>query len=526
MVGAVKQWRMRWILFAIALAFLASGMLFVRRLGIEADEAIIANGIYDHGAPWYSWKFGDNEIPVMIISYMGALKTWIYNLIFLFVRPGVVSLRLPVLLLGALTVCLFFEFLDQSVGRRAAWIGTALLATDTSYVLLTVPDFGPLALQFVFKLSALILLLRFHRTGSERALATAFCFIGLALWDKAVFLWVLFGLSVAVLVVFPRAVLSRLTVRNALIAGAAVVLGALPLIIYNLRRPLETLRLNAKIEEAPVLVKAAMVKSTMDGSVLFGFLTALEPGPKAGAPRHWNQSLSLWLADVTRHPRSNLIVPASILSLLSLLILWRSPARKPILFGAVTCGATWLPMALTAGAGAAAQHVVLLWPFQFLVIAAALARANLSAAVALTVLLVGSNLALTNQYYADLIRNGPALRWTDATDELKQYLSDSHSTHIFIVDWGFAETLNLLSLGEMPVYFVDTTLDSVEDRMIVQPHSLFVSHAPGIEYWPKVHAALDERARRDGYEEDPVTTILDRSGRPTYQVFRFKKTSQ
>ena len=46
----------RWLL-----AFVAAGMLFVPRLGIEADEAIVANGIYEHGAPLYSWKFGESE---------------------------------------------------------------------------------------------------------------------------------------------------------------------------------------------------------------------------------------------------------------------------------------------------------------------------------------------------------------------------------------------------------------------------------------------------------------------------------
>ena len=56
----------RWTQFAligVTVAFVAAGMLFVPRLGIEADEAIITNGIYDHGNPWYSWKFGGAEVP-------------------------------------------------------------------------------------------------------------------------------------------------------------------------------------------------------------------------------------------------------------------------------------------------------------------------------------------------------------------------------------------------------------------------------------------------------------------------------
>src|SRR5579864_3610870 len=130
-------------LIALALAFVAAGMLFVPRLGIEADEAIITSGIYDHSNPWYSWKFADAELPIMLISYLGALKAWFYNGLFLFMPPRPMVLRLPMLLLAAGTLWLFFELLDRTVNRRAAWIGTLLLATDTSYLLLNTADYGP-----------------------------------------------------------------------------------------------------------------------------------------------------------------------------------------------------------------------------------------------------------------------------------------------------------------------------------------------------------------------------------------------
>ena len=105
-------------LIAVALAFIAAGMLFVPRLGIEVDEAIVANGIYDHGDPWYSWKFADHEVPVMLISYLGAVKTWFYNGVFLFTPPRPIVLRLPMLLLAAGTLWLFFELLDRTMSRQ------------------------------------------------------------------------------------------------------------------------------------------------------------------------------------------------------------------------------------------------------------------------------------------------------------------------------------------------------------------------------------------------------------------------
>src|SRR5690348_4975182 len=109
----MKQWKTILALAAVSSAFIATALLFLPRLGIEADEAMIANGIYDHGAPWYSWTFGGSELPVMIISYLGALKTWLYNPYFLLWAPGPVTLRLPTVLAGAVTLWLFFALLDR-----------------------------------------------------------------------------------------------------------------------------------------------------------------------------------------------------------------------------------------------------------------------------------------------------------------------------------------------------------------------------------------------------------------------------
>src|ERR1700733_1601520 len=145
----------------IMAAFIAAGMLFATRLGIEADEALVGNGIYEHGAPIYSWKWGSFEIPIMLLSYLGALKTWFYSVWFLPWRPGPVSLRLPMLLIAAATLWQFFLLLDRTVSRRAAWIGTVLLASDSSYLLMNAADSGPVTLQFFLKSSAILLVLKF-----------------------------------------------------------------------------------------------------------------------------------------------------------------------------------------------------------------------------------------------------------------------------------------------------------------------------------------------------------------------------
>ncbi|MGH9646024.1 MAG: ArnT family glycosyltransferase, partial [Bryobacteraceae bacterium] len=436
-------------------------------------------------------------------------------------------LRLPMLLFAAASLWLFFELLDRTVGHRAAWIGTLLLATDTSYLLLNTADYGPVTLQFVIKLAALVLLVRFHQKASRKDLAWAFFLFGLGMWDKAIFAWVLFGLAMAALAVFPRDLRKHLSAANIAVAGLAMLAGALPLVIYNIARPLETWRSNAHLSETELPHKTDILEQTMDGYVMFGFLTAVDPGPQPGEPKHWFQSLSLAASRWTGHPHSNAMLWAAIASVLSLALLWRllwnSQARQPILFGLIACAATWLPMVLTAGAGGAAHHVILLWPFHLIPIAAVLARLPLAPAALVTVLLCGSNVAVTNQYYADLIRNGPTTRWTDAMDPLQRYLTDLHAQQIVAADWGFIETMNLLSEGTLPMAYADTDSEQAVNALLRNPQNVFVAHAPGLAYHPGERAALEDAARRENYQEEPLTTIYDRNGRPTFDVFRFRK---
>jgi len=514
-------------LIAVAAAFVAAGMLFVPRLGIEADEAIVANGLYDHGSAWYSWNIAGSEVPVMLISYLGAVKTWFYKGLFIFAAPRPIVLRLPMLIFAAGTLWLFFELLDRTIGRQTAWIGTLLLATDTSYLLLNTADYGPVTLQFVFKLAAMLLLVRFHQDHKTRDLGWAFFLFGLGMWDKALFAWVLFGLAIAALAVFPRELRKHFNGANIAVAALAMLAGALPLVIYNIARPLETLRASAHLGQTELAHKTNILEQTVDGYVMFGFLTAANPGPQPGEPKHWYQSLSLTASRWTGNPHHNAMLIAAISAVLSLAVLWKwlgkSPARKPILFGLIACAATWLPMVLTAGAGGAAHHAILLWPFQLLPIAAVLARIPAAPAALVTALLCGSNLAVTNQYYADLIRNGPTVRWTDAMDPLQRYLTDLHARQIVAADWGFMETMNLQSEGSLPMIYADTNSDPAMNALLSDPSNVFVAHTGGAAFHPHERAALEDLARREQYQEEPITTIDDRNGRPTFDVFGFRK---
>jgi hypothetical protein len=261
----------------------------------------------------------------------------------------------------------------------------------------------------------------------------------------------------------------------------------------------------------------------MDGSVLFGFMTAFDSGLMPGEAGRWYQKISFALSGLLGAPHSSFTLWASGAAVLSLVLLWGTPARKPILFGFIVCVATWLPMVLTAGAGAAAQHVILLWPFHLVMIAAAVDRLPRVGVICVTLILCGSSLAVTNQYYADLIRNGPTMRWTDAMDPLERVLTDMHARRIYVADWGIIETMNLLSEGMLPIRTAELGSDDSIRGMLLDSRNVFVAHAKGAAIHPNERAALEDLAQREEYLEEPVATIVDRNGRPAFDVFRFRK---
>jgi hypothetical protein len=507
-------WRSRGALAAIVALFISTAMLFVSRLGIEADEAVVTG----------RGSFTFHSLPLMHFSYVGGLKTWFYLALFSFVKPSQVSLRVPMVLAGAAAVWLFFVLLDQTIGRRAAFIGALLLATDSMFVILNTLDFGPNALHFVFKLGAMVLLVKFHRQGSTWALAAAFFLLGLGLWDKAIFIWAVAGVSLAALIVFPREVLSHLSIRNLAIAAASTCLGALPLIAYNIDRPLDTFRSNAHMTREPIRQKFVILRRTMNAPIFFGFLTSVQIPPHPGEARTWLQKASQAVSEAAHHPTRNLTLAALCAACLGL---FARASRKPVLFGLLACAGTWLPMIVTAGTGGGAHHAILLWPFHFLAIAAALAAIPQPwISAVLTLLLCASNLLVTNQYYWELVCNGPDSRFTDAIYSLESHLERMRSPQVYVLDWGILEPLTLLSEGKISVAPPDWHDAATLRKLLADPRSVFVAHTAQYAYFPGDRSAMEDFATGQGYEEISTEVVYDRYGRPTFDVFRFREKAR
>ncbi|HUS07557.1 MAG TPA: glycosyltransferase family 39 protein, partial [Bryobacteraceae bacterium] len=238
LIGSPDPIRMKANVFTLAccLLFLVSGGICISALGIQTDEALFAAGIYPPFDRQMAAHASGYDFPLMVMTYVGTLKSWLYRPVFALFGVSPFTIRFPALLIGAATIWMFYRLLLHALGQPAALLGVLLLATDSTFLLTTRWDWGPVALQHFCLVAALLALLKFHLTAKLPWLAAGFLFLGLGLWDKATFIWLLAGISAASVAAFPWVVVRHLKLHTVVIALCAAILGAAPLLIYNVHR--------------------------------------------------------------------------------------------------------------------------------------------------------------------------------------------------------------------------------------------------------------------------------------------------
>jgi len=510
-VSAIAGFVFLWVLL---------GLLLIPYAGIQTDEPFFAVPIYEPPLPNYCVSLFHHLIPLMIFPYTGTLKSLLYWPILKSFGPGPYSLRIPVVLIGAATIALFLWLSERMAGARAAFLAFALLATDPSFLLTDTFDWGPVALEHLLLVTG-CLLITFRRPGLG-----FFCF-GLALWNKATFVWALAGLAAGVMTAYlpelRRAVADR---RLVLRCAAGLAAGALPLIVYNFHSPNATLRSNVHLSTEDFQVKLVSLKRTVEGSALFGFVAAPESEEMPKTLRSLQSRTSSSIRHHLGAHHSSLLLYALIFAVLGAPIWWRSPGRRAALFAIAFSLVAFLIMALTRYTGFP-HHAVLLWPMPQLLVGIAVAALRPKwLVVAIGTFLVAANLLVVNQYLFQLERNGAYGFFTDALYPLSDSISDAAGDTIYLVDWGVWGNLNFLHEGRLklqPAWPIPSRGATEIENMLSDPRGLFLDHVPAREYYQGSDDRLNAVAEASGYARHTVRTIQDSNGRPVFALFRFDK---
>ena len=525
-------------------------------LGVQNDEAIFAGALYEPLDTLYSWRLGaHSQVPLMLMSYLGCLKSLLYAPLFLLFGNGIYTVREPVLVAGAASIWLFFLLLRRISDARTANIGCWLLAMDSLYLLTSCYDWGPVALQHLLIVGGAWATLRFYQMqsgaasggggdggsalgkrreagGAARWLALGCLLFGLALWDKALALWMLSGLGVAVAVCYPRQIWGSLSARNILLSAAAFLLGALPLISYNLSQPLATIRENTVFDTRYLLPRVSYLAETAKGVELLGYLNAEDDAtPAPHRPRGWLQTASAEISSRCGNPSSSLLLVAVVAGLL-LAPFGGWGAVRAVLFFLVAMGVAWFQMAINPHTGNSVHHTILLWPWPLAVIAIGfgaaakrLGRWGTVAAAAAVMVVGASSLLVTNEYYSKIVRNGGTPMWSAAVFPLAESVKGSGASTVYCTDWGIIESVGLLDRWRPTLRNGVIREENSPDLAptISDPSHLFLAHTPEAEAFTGVNEHIVAWATKLGYAKRTVRVIGDGFGRNVFEVYRFVK---
>jgi 4-amino-4-deoxy-L-arabinose transferase-like glycosyltransferase len=538
--SAITSKRVFLALLCSTIFFFFAGWTFLPYLGIQTDEALFIAGVYQTQAVYYKMHAFGHFIPLMISSYNGTLKSLIYAGLFRIFTPDAASTRIPVILAGVATIWLLFLLLRRISGPWAAAAGALLLATDTSFLLTNTFDWGPVALQHLLLVGGLLLLYRYYESPKLLYLFGGFFLFGLAMWDKAIFIWSLTGLGVAALLAFPRALWRLLRPKPLVVGVLAFLLGALPLVMFNWDKKGETFQANAAWSTKDLSGKLLMLRGTLEGAYLFGYLVRDDAaGETPAVPQDWPRKASERVSSWFRHPRQNLMLAAVAGALLLVPLLWRARTRAPrtMLFAAVFLIVAWLAMAVNPSTGGSVHHTVLLWPFPHMLVGVAFGEAaqkfrlpGKAMFVVMLLLVIPSSLLVTNEYYRMLRRNGGTAIWSDAVYPLSSFLHDLPATQIMPIDWGAFDSLRLLNGGKLPLRvgadpLSKPTLDA-QDQATVRdwlktPGTIFLEYTQPNEVLPGVNKHLDDVAAAAGFRKESLRVVPDSHGRPIFDVVRY-----
>ena len=517
------RWR-RGAVYSICVGyFLGFGILLIPLLGLETDEVIFLKNLYvpKGGAAWFS--FFHHYYPSMMMSYLGALKSWLYAPVLLMGPLSIWMIRLPMLIAAALTIIVLGRVLQLISGAFASCVAMLLFATDSSLLTTAINDWGPVVLQDLLMAAALLVLLIWNQRRRDSLLFWAGLLLGLNLWNKALFLWFLAGMLVAFALVGLRFFLSAWSARRGAVLLLGLLVGAYPLVRYNLKNHAPTVGQNAHFDSGAFGVKLHLMTLTLNGQAAPGALVNMERAAPDRVRRPLD-SLSRSLASYTPDI-STYLVYGGLAVLSAGLALGRSEERRWIGFFALADSIAWLQAALTGGAGTGLHHTALfliLWYCAIAVACGAVAgslsvRAKPLLALGLALVCVRAAGA-ENLVYANMLNYEARSGWSNAEGAFTADLLRLGVEHALPVDWGFSDVITTRSRNRIVVSSQTGELQGGQfDKQVYlacqAPSCVIVRHTPNT-----VIDTLSDHAFEAAIEREKLMPVDIRAYESTHGV--------
>ncbi|MDM8528903.1 glycosyltransferase family 39 protein [Anaerolineales bacterium HSG24] len=538
-------------LIAIILLYLGLSLYQLDLPGLHYDEAFEAVPIVQllTGQPVSSFRghglsIGGQIIPFMTQDYIGALNSYAALPFIIIFGSTPTALRLMSVLVGLLTIIATYLLVSYlSRARQVGLISVLLLAVDPTFI------FWNRQGVFVTSMTATIGIFatycwvrRGHEGGYRWAVAGSFLF-GLGLYAKFLFLWLIAALGMLFLLyllyytfvlkqawldlILPPAGRISVLKWEVPLSIVAFVMGALPLIIYNLQ------------------TNGTYLAITQNASTSYYGVDNMDFTHNLGQRLYQYQVLlsgsHLWyLGDIISNPLPPILFGLMLIMVLLGTVIGRSPLHSAMLTALFPFAVIGLVILASIGTVSAlwVTHFAILMPwgaialalggwFCYQVYADWLSNFTRQAMLSLGLtMLILTNLIGTVSYHRALTESGGLSTHSDAIYDLSDWLAERGRLPVAAMDWGLAAPIIYLTGGQVaPVELFGYSWQS--DAELTGRMHQFIDQSDTLYLWRAPDEIIFDRSGEFktlystiNLEENIEDAFYERSGRPLLGVTR------
>lgn len=137
---------------------------------------------------------------VVMRGFHGALDSYALAAVFSVFPPGVISMRLLAIFLGAATIFLTYLFTKDFFNKNCALLVVFLLVINPSFIMGTKLGIDNGTIMIVIYMSVLLFLLKWFRSGQGIYFYLAVFFLGLGMWTRIWFFWFIAALFLSAVI--------------------------------------------------------------------------------------------------------------------------------------------------------------------------------------------------------------------------------------------------------------------------------------------------------------------------------------
>jgi Dolichyl-phosphate-mannose-protein mannosyltransferase len=191
-----------WLALAAAFIFVSLAAYRIQLPGLYYDELAFVNAAQG-GADNTFIHMRLGPVPFLVFPYMGALKAWIYAPVFRVFGVSALTIRLPAILLAAVTLLIFFQTLRAKLGAAWATITVWIMAVDPVNLFPSRLDWGPTVLTHLFQAAILALWFSYRDKPRPWKIVLICVCAGLGFFDRFNFIWLLSAFAIGICLCYP-----------------------------------------------------------------------------------------------------------------------------------------------------------------------------------------------------------------------------------------------------------------------------------------------------------------------------------